>query len=108
MCQDEPCCPRGWNMNASPAPDTGDPPKRLPDGAPGRVRLHRLLVPMDFSASSLRAYHYAVALAECFGGKIALLHVVPPSMLTGASRTGFTCTMRLARVPTFISQPVPQ
>lgn len=68
-------------MNASPAPDTGDPPKRLPDGAPGRVRLHRLLVPMDFSASSLRAYHYAVALAECFGGKIALLHVVPPSML---------------------------
>lgn len=63
--------------------------KMVSDGAPvfsreaatSGVRLHRLLVPLDFSASSLRAYHYAMALAECFGGELSLLHVVPPSML---------------------------
>ncbi len=48
---------------------------------PAPVRLSRLLVPLDFSASSLRAYHYAFALAECFGGELSLLHVVPPSVL---------------------------
>jgi nucleotide-binding universal stress UspA family protein len=48
---------------------------------PATVRLSRLLVPLDFSASSLRAFHYAFALAECFGGELALLHVVPPPVL---------------------------
>lgn len=67
-------------MNAPPnaaldvAPD-------FPRETPGVVCLRRLLVPLDFSASSLRAYHYAMALAECFGGELSLLHVVPPSML---------------------------
>ncbi|MBI5799371.1 MAG: universal stress protein [Verrucomicrobia bacterium] len=38
-------------------------------------------MPLDFTASSFCAYHYAMALAECFGGELSLLHVVPPSLL---------------------------
>lgn len=52
-----------------------------PEVAPGSVRLRRLLVALDFSASSFHAYHYAMALAECFGGELSLLHVIPPSLL---------------------------
>jgi nucleotide-binding universal stress UspA family protein len=68
-------------MNAPPnlTPDVA--PEFLQEATAGAVRLHRLLVPLDFSASSLRAYHYAMALAECFGGELVLLHIVPPSML---------------------------
>lgn len=68
-------------MNACPNLLAGVAPESARETAPGRVRLHRLLVPLDFSAASFRAYHYARALAECFGGELALLHVVPPSML---------------------------
>lgn len=68
-------------MNATPSLVTAVAPDFAREAAAGSVRLHRLLVPLDFSASSFRAYHYAMALAECFGGELALLHVVPPSML---------------------------
>lgn len=68
-------------MNAPPNLATELAPEFLREATGGAVRLHRLLVPLDFSASSLRAYHYAMALAECFGGELVLLHVVPPSML---------------------------
>lgn len=68
-------------MNATPNLDRDVAPGFLREAAAGFVRLHRVLVPLDFSTSSFRAYHYAVALAECFGGELALLHVVPPPML---------------------------
>ena len=68
-------------MNASPTLFSAVAPDFAREGAPRSVRLHRLIVPLDFSASSFRAYHYAMALAECFGGELSLLHVVPPSML---------------------------
>ncbi|NBV20494.1 MAG: universal stress protein [Proteobacteria bacterium] len=68
-------------MNATPnltAPTLMD--HRVDTIAPP-IRLRRLLVPLDFSAASLRAYQYAVALAGCFGGELTLLHVVPPPVL---------------------------
>ncbi len=68
-------------MNGTPHQVAPSRPDFLREAAPGGVRLRRLLVPLDFSISSFHAYHYAVALAECFGGEVSLLHVVPPSML---------------------------
>lgn len=68
-------------MNACPTLITEVAPELSGEGARGRIRLHRLLVPLDFSPPSFRAYHYARALAECFGGELALLHVIPPSVL---------------------------
>jgi nucleotide-binding universal stress UspA family protein len=40
------------------------------------LRLKKLLVPIDFSPSSIKALHYAVSLAGQFGASIHLLHVV--------------------------------
>lgn len=44
------------------------------------LKLARLLVPVDFSDCSLRALDYALALAEQFGSKIILLHIVEPAV----------------------------
>jgi universal stress protein A len=44
------------------------------------LKLARLLVPVDFSDCSLRALDYALALAERFGSKMILLHVVEPAV----------------------------
>ncbi len=68
-------------MNACADPISEATPgfSALPPPTP--VRLRRVLVPLDFSASSLSAYHYAMALAECFGGELILLHIIPPSVL---------------------------
>lgn len=68
-------------MNASPNLVAAVVPGCVRGNAAPDIRLNRLLVPLDFSAASLRAYHYAVALAECFGGELTLLNVVPPPML---------------------------
>ena len=58
-------------MNACPLQDISAAP----------VRWRRVLVPLDFSECSLRAFHYGFALADCFGSELALVHVVPPPML---------------------------
>lgn len=42
-----------------------------------KVAHQRLLVPVDFSDSSLRALRYAVDLAKNAGGSFKILHVVP-------------------------------
>ena len=51
-------------------------------GVIGRVkvsypRLSRVLVPLDFSGSSREALRYAVPVAQKFGARIILLHVLP-------------------------------
>jgi universal stress protein A len=46
-------------------------------GAP-RLQLQSILVPTDFSKPSLKALHYAAALAAQFGAKLTLLTVVEP------------------------------
>lgn len=42
------------------------------------MKLEMVLVPIDFSDSSLKALRYAVAFARQFGGKLIVLSVVEP------------------------------
>jgi nucleotide-binding universal stress UspA family protein len=46
--------------------------------------LNRILVPVDFSAHSERAVNYATTLANKFGARVSLLHVVEDPFVTGA------------------------
>lgn len=50
------------------------------------VQLKKVLVPIDFSESSLKALKYAVALASQFGASICLVHVVEPASFLNAVR----------------------
>ena len=43
------------------------------------VQVKKVLVPIDFSESSLKALKYAVAFASHFGASICLVHVVEPA-----------------------------
>ncbi len=47
-----------------------------------RLKVSRMLVPLDFSSASLGAVRYAGALAELFGASVWLLHVVPCDSFT--------------------------
>ncbi len=38
--------------------------------------LKRILVPVDFSRTSIKALHYAVPIAKQFGARLSLLHVI--------------------------------
>lgn len=54
------------------------------DAEPGRP-IHRILVPTDFSASSLRAIKRAVELARQYNATLTILHVIdinPPAAFT--------------------------
>ncbi len=42
-------------------------------------RLRHILVPLDFSGKSRQALRYAAPLAQKFGGKIVLLHMIAPT-----------------------------
>ncbi|HJR76891.1 MAG TPA: universal stress protein [Nitrospiraceae bacterium] len=55
----------------------GDAPSQatLPADA---LRFQRLLIPVDFSASSLEALEYGVQLAKHFGASVTLLHTLEP------------------------------
>jgi nucleotide-binding universal stress UspA family protein len=48
---------------------------------PQILHLNKILVPTDFSATSQKAFHYALRFAEQFGCEIVLLHVVEPVRL---------------------------
>lgn len=50
---------------------------------PSTLAFNRILVPLDFSGRSRLALDVAVPLAERYGGKIVLVHVVqPPAVLS--------------------------
>lgn len=50
---------------------------------PSTLTFSRILVPLDFSGQSRLALEVAVPLAERYGGKIVLVHVVqPPAVLS--------------------------
>ncbi|MCI0537383.1 MAG: universal stress protein [Verrucomicrobiales bacterium] len=53
----------------------------------GPLRIRSILVPIDFSAPSKKAFNYAVPFAEQFGAKLTLLHVVEPVPMTDFWRT---------------------
>ena len=59
-------------------------PPRAPDIAPDApVQFHRILCPTDFSDSSLRAFEYAINVAEEADAHLTLLHVTElPAALT--------------------------
>jgi nucleotide-binding universal stress UspA family protein len=46
----------------------------------------RILVPVDFSAHSEKAVRYATTVANRFGARVSLLHVVEDPFVTGAWR----------------------
>lgn len=48
------------------------------DMVPIKMKLARILVPIDFSEQSLKALHYAVCFAEQFGAELILQNVVQP------------------------------
>ncbi|MGH8094078.1 MAG: universal stress protein [Chthoniobacterales bacterium] len=52
------------------------------------LRLQTILVPLDFSDSSMQALKYAIPLAEKFKAAIHLIHVQPDDELTAISRAG--------------------
>ena len=47
------------------------------------IRLHKILVPTDFSAPSAKAVAYGQALARQFGASLHLLHVVEEPLMQG-------------------------
>lgn len=52
--------------------------KGVPAAGRSSLQIEFILVPTDFSEPSKKALDYAVRLAEQFGAKLALLHVVEP------------------------------
>ena len=44
-------------------------------------RLRTILLPVDFSAHTAKAVHYAQAFAGQFGAKVVLVHVVEPAVV---------------------------
>ncbi len=48
------------------------------DLVPQILHLKKILVPIDFSETSKKAFHYALRFAEQFNCEIVLLHVVEP------------------------------
>ena len=53
---------------------------------PQILHLKKILVPIDFSEPSKKAFHYTLRFAEQFGCEIVLLHVVEPeSIIAGAA-----------------------
>jgi universal stress protein A len=46
------------------------------------IQLKNILVPLDFSETSLKSLQYAVAFAKQFGAKLTLLHVVQAPVYT--------------------------
>jgi nucleotide-binding universal stress UspA family protein len=63
-------------MSVSPSAKlTNENILQLPD-----VNFKRVLVPVDFSASTLETLRYAAALAQKFGAVVDVLHVIHPSL----------------------------
>lgn len=58
--------------------ETGLPASTLPE-----LRLHRILVPIDFSECSRKALQYAASFARQFQAELMLLHVVELPVVTG-------------------------
>jgi nucleotide-binding universal stress UspA family protein len=44
------------------------------------IQIKRILVPVDFSAQSLKALHYALSFADQYGAELIVLNVVEPAV----------------------------
>lgn len=56
---------------------------------PAGLHLNTILVPCDFSASSEYAFRWVIELAEVWGAKIVVLHVIPIFSLVGDLQARF-------------------
>jgi nucleotide-binding universal stress UspA family protein len=72
-----------WENEGGAVPETKTSGKRGEEEPQvGRAKgLRRILVPIDFSPQSLKTLRYAKLLANRFGAKLHLVHVVNPSVL---------------------------
>ena len=52
--------------------------------APSSLELKKVLVPVDFSACSRKALHYALAFTRQFRARLTLLHVIPTNYFIGS------------------------
>ena len=68
---------KGKPQNGQPSPSHGGSGKR-PNLTAATLSLRRILVPLDFSGKSRQALDFAVPLAQRYGAKIFLIHVVEP------------------------------
>jgi nucleotide-binding universal stress UspA family protein len=62
-------------LQKAPCPVLTVPPHATPRPA-GELRFRHILCPVDFSASALQAFGFAVELARQFGASLTLLHVI--------------------------------
>jgi nucleotide-binding universal stress UspA family protein len=72
--------------------ETGEMDSALPPIAVPELQIKQILVPVDFSACSRKAFQYALSFARQFNSEVLLLHVVvivppPPQMLVMESET---------------------
>jgi len=54
----------------------------VPPAASGTAEFRRILFATDFGPTSAKAFPYALSLAEDYGAKLTLLHIVPPALST--------------------------
>ncbi len=72
-------------------------PPRAPDIAPDTpVQFQRILCPTDFLASSLKAFEYAISMAEETDAQLTVLHVV--EMLAAVGQEPFVADDQFARM----------
>lgn len=64
-------------QNKGPPSPSGGDKKRKNAGRTGLL-FRRILVPLDFSGKSRQALNVAVPLAQRYGGRILLIHIVEP------------------------------
>ncbi len=74
--------PTQHSSHPGPAPSRSVAPRQTAAWPPKKI-----LVALDFSPSAIRALDCALALAEGFGSKITLLHVVEPPAYAGEPRS---------------------
>jgi universal stress protein A len=60
-------------------------PEEVVEFVPQTLDLKKILVPIDFSPMSRKAFQYALRFAEQFGCEIVVLHVVEPESLISGS-----------------------
>jgi universal stress protein A len=61
------------------------------EAAIDRIDLQNILVPLDFSAMSMKSLRYAIPLARQFGAKLTLLHVVTPPVYSPELPFAYMC-----------------
>src|SRR5258708_11432243 len=85
--------PRARNLTLPPSREGAFSSREVWEVSSPKLKIKRILVPIDFSAPSLKALEYAVPLAEQFGATLCLVHVVEPaSFVHGLSNVPLAMT----------------